>query len=87
MKRTIVALAAVALVLTACSTTDPKAEILTNVRAAAIEQGLTEEQANCVISGLSTLSVEQLKAIGDGTADADTTQAYTFIAAQCLATG
>ena len=87
MKRAIVVLACAMLALTACSTTDPKADILGNVRAAAISSGLTEIQADCVVDGLSKLTVEQLQAIADDTADAETTQAYTFVAAQCLLSG
>ncbi len=84
MKRTIALIACALLALTACSTTDPKADILNNVRAAAITSGLTEVQADCVVDGLAKLTVEQLQSIADDTADAETTQSYTFVAAQCL---
>ena len=89
MKRAalLVAIGSLTLVLAACSTSDPKAEILDGVRAAAIENGLTEVQATCIIDGLRELTVEQLKAIGDNTADRATTQAYTMVAAQCLLSG
>jgi hypothetical protein len=87
MKRTIVILAVAALALTACgssSTPDPKSSMLDGVRAAAISSGLTEEQADCIVDGLSDLSVEQLNAIAADTADPATEQAYTMVAAECL---
>lgn len=90
MKKQAVALvlvATLALALSACGSNDPKAEILDGVRSAAIDNGLTDVQADCVVKGLGELTVEQLQAIGDNTADAATTQAYTLVAAQCLLSG
>lgn len=87
MKRTILVLVVAAFALGACgsaSTPDPKTSILDGVRAAAISSGLTEEQATCIVDGLTDLSVDQLNAIGNDTADSATKQAYTLVAAQCL---
>ena len=87
MKRALAGIPVVvlALALAACgSSADPKVEMLDGIRAAAIESGLTEAQAACVVDGLDDLTIDQLNAIADDTADAATKQAYTFVAAQCL---
>lgn len=83
----LVAIGSLVLALAACGSSDPKAEILDGVRAAAIENGLTEVQAACIVDGLRELTVDQLNAIGNDAADATTTQAYTMVAAQCLLSG
>ena len=83
----LVALGSLVLALAACGSSDPKAEILDGVLAAAIENGLTEVQATCIVDGLRELTVDQLNTIGDDTADAATTQTYTILAAQCLLSG
>ncbi len=89
MRRAVVLLAgaSLAFALAACAGSDPKAEMLAGIRSAALARGLTQTQVDCVIAGLKDLTVEQLTAVGDGKADATTTQAYTMVAAQCLLSG
>ncbi len=80
----LVACLGVTVVLTACGSSDPKADILDGVRSSAVGRGLTQVQADCIVEGLRPLTVDQLYSIGAGTADEATTQAYTLVAAQCL---